>query len=61
MIVKYVNYIPRNVCNRNQEKQALQGHTIFLTDSDHNYSIEEFEHRNEIEYERKININVDKG
>ena len=41
LIVKYVHGIPKSFCNRNQVKQALQVHPIGLTDSDHNYIIEE--------------------
>ena len=56
MVVKDVRDIPRNVCNINQAKHALQIHTIFMTDSDHNYILEEIECRDTIEY--KINISV---
>ena len=41
--VKYVNDIPRSVCNRNQTKQVLQRQPIFLTDSDNDYILEEIE------------------
>ena len=34
--VKYVHDIPRSIFNRNQAKQDLQRHPIFITDSDHN-------------------------
>ena len=31
-VVKDVLYIPRGVCNRNQSREDLQRHPIFLTD-----------------------------
>ena len=39
--VKYFHEIPRSICNRNQEIQALQRNVIRLTDSDYNYTFEE--------------------
>ena len=55
-IVKYVQYIPRSVFNRNQTQQDLQINPIWITDSDHDYIIGEIILRDQIEYERKINI-----
>ena len=42
MVVKDVKDIPRSVWKRNQPRQALQKHTICLTDSDCSYILEEF-------------------
>ena len=50
--VKYVHYIPISIFNRNNEKQALRKHPISLTDSDHDYILEEIEHREKTEVER---------
>ena len=38
--VKEVHGIPRIFCTRNQEKQALRRHIIFMTDYDHDYILE---------------------
>ena len=55
MAVKHVHDIPRIICNRNQTKQNLQRHPVCLTDSDHEYILEEIEYRYKIEYEPNIN------
>ena len=39
--VKYVHDIPKSICNRNNKKQDLRKHPICLTDSDHDYILEE--------------------
>ena len=39
--VKDVHDIPKSICNRNNAKQALQKHPICLTDSYHDYILEE--------------------
>ena len=49
--VKYVHDIPKSICNRNNSKQALQTHPICLTDCDHDYILEEIEHRDKVELE----------
>ena len=45
MAVKDVHDIPRIICNINRAKQALQRYPIYLTVSDHDYILEETEHR----------------
>ena len=57
--VKYVHDIPRFFCNRNQSKQALQIHPLFLTDSYNDYTLEDIEHRAKIEYEGNISVDGD--
>ena len=54
--VKYFQDIPRSVCNRNQARQNLQIHIIYMTDWDHDYVIDEMSLQNKIEYEIYINI-----
>ena len=49
--VKYDHDIPKGVFNRNNSKQALQKHPIYLTEYDHDYIFEEIEHRDKIELE----------
>ena len=39
--VKYVHGIPKIFCNRNNAKQALQKHPLFMTDSNNDYNLEE--------------------
>ena len=51
-----VQYIPRNVFNRNQSRQDLQRHPIFINDSDNNYIIDEILHQYQIECEINLNI-----
>ena len=51
MAEKYANYIYKDICNRNHEKQGLREYPIFLIDSDNNYILEEIEHRDKIELE----------
>ena len=55
--VKYVQDIQIHVCKRNQSKKALKIHPICLTESDHNYILEEIQHRYIIDY--IINIRSD--
>ena len=57
MAVKYVQDIQIHVCKRNQSKKALKIHPICLTKSDHNYILEEIQHRYIIDY--IINIRSD--
>ena len=40
---KYFHGIPKSICNIKQSKQALQKHTICLTNSYHDYILEETE------------------
>ena len=54
MLVKYIHDIPRSLSNRNQAKQYLQRHHIFLNDSYHNYMLEEIECRDKLDYKRNI-------
>ena len=46
--VKYVYDTPKSICNRNNVNQDLRKHPICLTDSDHDYTLEEIEHRHKI-------------
>ena len=43
--VKYFHDILKSILNRNHAKQALQKQPICLTDSDHDYILEEIEHK----------------
>ena len=43
MVIKYFRDIPISVWNRNKLKQDLQRHPICLTESDHNYILNEME------------------
>ena len=57
MVLKYVHDITRNNCNRNQEKQDLLRQLKCLTDSDHDYILEEVEHRDKNLY--RINVSLE--
>ena len=52
MIVKDVHDITKIICNRNHAKQTLQRHPICLTDSYHDYIIEEIEHRETLSWKQ---------
>ena len=41
--IRYVQDIPKNVCNMIQSKEAIQRHPIFMTDSDYDYILDEVE------------------
>ena len=60
MLVKDVHDITISVFNRNQAKQDLQRHAIYLNDSDHNYNIEKYICRDKIGYERNMSVEDDK-
>ena len=49
LAVKDVHNIPNSIYNRNNAKQTLQKHPIFMTDSDHDHILEKIEHRYIIE------------
>ena len=52
--VKYVHDITKSIFNRNNSKQALWKSPICLTDSDHDYILEEIEQRDKIDLERNL-------
>ena len=56
IIVKYIHDIPRSDYNRNQLIQALQRYTICLTDSDHDYIIDEIGRREKMEHKKYISV-----
>ena len=43
----------KSVCNKNQSHKAIQRHPIFLTDSYHDFILDEIKSRETIEYDRK--------
>ena len=59
MAVKYIDDINTSVSNRNQQKKALKLHPICLTESDHDYIVDKFLHRDKIEYEKNISVEDD--
>ena len=48
--------ITKSVCNRTQSPKDIQRRPICLTDSDHDYNLDEFKCRHIIKYERKISV-----
>ena len=50
MEVTKLKQIPKSVCNRNQSRKALQRRSIRITDSDHDFIIDEIKRRYNIEY-----------
>ena len=57
MLLTEAKQIPYNACNINQAHKNLQGHPINLTDSDHDFILDEIKCRESIEYERDISVN----
>ena len=43
--IRYVQDIPKNVCNRIQAKKSIQINNISMTDADYDYILEEIERR----------------
>ena len=41
IIIRYVQDIPKNFCNRIQLKKAIQRHPICMTDVDYDYILDE--------------------
>ena len=54
MTVKDVHYIPKSIFNKNHAKQDLQKYPICLTASDHDYILEEIEHREKNDLKRNL-------
>ena len=51
--------IPAGICSRTQAKKAISRQPICLTDDDYDYILEEIEQRDQIEYEREIEVYSD--
>ena len=45
IIIRYVQDIPKNVCNRIQAKKVIQRHPICMTDYGYDYILDEIERR----------------
>ena len=54
MTIRYVQYIPKNVCNSIQEEKSIQRHTISMTDADYDYILYEIERCGKTEFERNM-------
>ena len=48
--------IPKILCNRTQDKQSISRHPICLTDSDHDYTLEEIGRLDKIEFEIDVEV-----
>ena len=46
--IRYVQYIPKNICNSTQAKKAIQRHPFIMNYSDYDYILYEIEHRGKI-------------
>ena len=44
IIIRYVQYITKKLCSRNEVKKAIQRHPIIVTDTDYDYILDEIEH-----------------
>ena len=52
--VKYVHDILKSIWNRNHTNTGWKKHPMFLNESDHDYILEEIEHRDKIDLERNL-------
>ena len=43
IVIRYVQGIHKNVCNRIQAEKYIQRHHIFMTDTDYDYILDEIE------------------
>ena len=59
VIIIYVQDIPRNFCNIIQAKKVIQRHTIFMTDAEYDYILDEIYFLRKIEFERNVSVNSD--
>ena len=46
--IRYVQYIPKNICNRIQAEKDIQRHPIIMTDADYDYILDEIERREKL-------------
>ena len=56
MEVTDVKQTPNSVCNRNHAHKSLQRHHICLTDSGHDFILDEIQRRDNIEYDRDMTV-----
>ena len=56
MKVTEVKQIHKSVWNRNQSHKAIQGYPICLTDSDHDFILDEIKCRDKHKYDKYISI-----
>ena len=54
--VTEVKQLLKSVCNTNQARKDIKRCTICLTDSDHDYVIDEIKHGDTIGYEIKMSV-----
>ena len=54
--VTYFHAITTSVCNMTQAKQIISRQPICLTDSDYDYILEEIGRRDEIDFERDVEV-----
>ena len=48
--IRYVQYIPKNICNRIKSKQSIQRHPSIMTDTDYNYILDEIERHEKLSF-----------
>ena len=56
MIVTELKQIPKSVCNRNQARKAIKWYPIGLSESDHDFILDEIKCRDTTKYERDMSI-----
>ena len=59
IIIRYVQDIPKKLCDRSEAKTLTQGHPIIVTGADNNYIMDKIERREKIELESNVGINID--
>ena len=58
--IRYVQDIPKNLCNMIQAKTYIQRHPIIMTNADYDYISDEIERSKKIEFERNVSVNSGK-
>ena len=50
IIIRYVQDVPKNVCNRIQAKKSIQRHPIVITDADYDYILDGIERHEKMSF-----------
>ena len=59
IIIRYVQDTPNNIFSRNQAKKSIQRHPIIMTDADCDYILDKIERRENIDFDRNVNVDSD--
>ena len=57
--IRYVKYIPKNLCSGIQAKKSIQRYPIIMTNADYDYILDEIERRENFYFEMNVSVNSD--